>query len=198
MHHTKKKQLEREEKILQSLKKLDYLSRSQLQTMHDLKSERNTLRVMKQIDPYVSVFRDGENIYYLNKEGRNRTNANKVRKRTTTVNHYLMRNDLYIYLNCPVTWKNEIRIISKGNEKITAVCDAMFQTDHYCLVEVDHTQTMKKNRTKIKKYRRLIERNVFKGMPTLYWVTITEHRKKVLEELCEGLNCKVFLHHDLK
>ncbi len=166
--------------------------------MHSLKSERNTLRVMKQIEPYVSVFRDGENIYYLNKKGRERTNSDKVRKRTTTVNHYLMRNDLYIYLHGPTTWKNEIRIISKGKEKITLVCDAMFQTDHYNVVEIDHTQTMKKNRTKVKKYRRLIERNVFKGIPTLYWVTTTEHRKKVLEELCEGLNTKVFLYHDLK
>ncbi len=153
---------------------------------------------MKQIESFVSVFQDGENIYYLNHKGRDRVASDKVRKKTSTVNHYLMRNDLYIYLNCPSTWKNEIRIISKGKEKITVVTDSMFQTDHYNLVEIDHTQTMKKNRTKVKKYRRLIERNVFKGMPTLYWVTTTDNRKKQLEELCEGLDCKVFLQQDLK
>ncbi len=84
------------------------------------------------------------------------------------------------------------------NNEIKLVCDALFAQDQrYNLVEIDHTQTMKKNEKKIEKYRRLIERNAFKGMPKIIWVTTTEYRRKKLLELCEGLDVDVYLNTDL-
>lgn len=56
---------------------------------------------------------------------------------------------------------------------------------------------MKKNKVKIDKYRRLIERNSFKGMPKLYWVTTTEYRRQSLLELCEGLDVTVYLDSEI-
>ncbi len=168
--------------------------------LHDLKSDRNAQRVLKEMEKYLSSFYDGQNIYYLNKEGRERVNSDVVRKKSHNVNHYLMRNDVYINFGCPSTWKNEIRFISqKGKSKIIVVCDATFEKNNKTyLVEIDNTQTMKKNRTKVDKYRRMIERNVFGGMPTLIWVTTTKYRQDALLELCGGLDVQVYLTTDFK
>lgn len=168
--------------------------------LHDLKSDRNAQRILKEMERYLSSFYDGQNIYYLNKEGRDRVNSDIIRKKTHNVNHYIMRNDIYIGYGCPSDWRNEIRFISqKGNNKITAVCDATFEKNNKTyLVEIDNTQTMKKNRTKVEKYRRMTERNVFHGMPKLVWVTTTKYRQNNLSELCEGLDVDVFLNTDFK
>lgn len=184
-----------------SLKRLDYLNRDQLQQIHDLKSNRNAQRVLKDMDHYLSAFRDdGQNIYYLNKEGRSQVNCDKVRKKLSTASHYIMRNDVYIHCGMPEGWQNEIRITSRaGKEKIVVVTDAHFVRNgkHY-LVEIDHRQTMKKNRAKIDKYRRLTERNAFKGMPRLIWVTTTPYRREMLLKLCDGLDVQVYLPSDFK
>lgn len=182
-----------------SLKKLDYLTIKQLQKLHDLKSGRNAYRVMKQLEPYLNSFYEGQNIYYLNSNGREVVSSDKVRKKITNVNHYLIRNDLYIALGCPSTWRNEIKIISRSKKgDMTVVSDAHFIIDkkHY-IVEIDNMQKMNKNRAKIDKYRRLIERNSFGSMPKLIWVTTTTYRQKKLLELCDGLDIKVYLNTDL-
>lgn len=152
------------------------------------------------MEPYVNTFRDVENIYFLNNKGREIVDCDKIRKRTFNVDHYLMRNDIFIEYGCPITWENEMRAISQGKSgKIVIVSDALFEIDKkYHIVEVDNTQKMKKNRVKIDKYRRLIERNAFKGMPRLIWVTTTVHRKNKLLELCEGLDVKCYLSTDFK
>ena len=150
------------------------------------------------MDRYLSSFHDGQKIYYLNKEGRERVNCDIVRKKTFNVNHYLMRNDVYIAYGCPKSWKNEQRIFyQKGKHRIVAVCDAKFEmNDSTYIVEVDNTQTMKKNETKIEKYRRLVERNVLGRNPKFIWVTTTNYRRNLLTELCEGLNVEVYLSTD--
>gem|GEM_PF-4180984 len=81
---------------------------------------------------------------------------------------------------------------------MTVVSDAHFIIDkkHY-IVEIDNMQKMNKNRAKIDKYRRLIERNSFGSMPKLIWVTTTTYRQKKLLELCDGLDIKVYLNTDL-
>jgi hypothetical protein len=200
MHPAKQKSLERQEQILMSFKKLDYLTRKQIQKLHDLKSDRNARRIIQQMEPYLSYFYDGQKIYYLNKEGREKVNCDVVRSKITTANHYLMRNDLYIHCGQPESWVNEIKFVSgEGKKQITVVPDARFIKDKkYHIVEVDNTQKMKKNKVKIDKYRRLIERNSFKGMPKLIWVTTTEYRRKALLELCEGLDVEVYLSTDFK
>ncbi|PEI87275.1 hypothetical protein CN679_22635 [Bacillus pseudomycoides] len=60
-----------------SLKKLGFLSRKQIQVLHDLGGDRNASRVMKDLEEYVSSFRDSEKVYYLNKEGRERIGSNR-------------------------------------------------------------------------------------------------------------------------
>ncbi|WP_255301534.1 replication-relaxation family protein [Bacillus sp. AFS040349] len=165
--------------------------------LHDLGSARNASKVMKNLEQYVSSFRDGENIYYLNKEGRERVNSNKILKKTIQARHYIMRNSIYIGYGNPSTWKNEVKMGFKEIKNATVVCDALFQKDKvFHIVEVDHTQKMTKNRTKVEKYRKLIEYGLFERPPKFIWITTTELRRKQLLELCEGLEVHVFTVKD--
>jgi hypothetical protein len=179
------------------LKKLDYLTRSQIQRIHNLKSDRNAQRVLKQMEEYLSVMRNGENVYYLNAKGRALVNCDKVRKSTGNVQHYIMRNYIYIAVGCPTSWRNEIRVISEGatkKDRVICVPDALYKLgDQFVIIEVDNTQTMKKNQAKIEKYRILKQRLAF-GMiaPKFVWITTTEHRRKELLKLSEGLQMQVF------
>lgn len=189
------KSITRQEEILLSLKHFDYLTVKQIQRLHDLGSDPNAYRVVSQLKPYVSIFRDeGVNVYYLNKKGREAVASDKMRKRTTTVKHYLMRNDLYIHLQCPKSWQNEVRITL---DKVTVVADAHFKSKRHYIVEIDNTQKMQKNRHKVERYRRLVEKGAFDGMPGLLWVTTSLFRKELLEELCDGLNALILLNSDI-
>lgn len=148
------------------------------------------------------MHRDGENIYYLNSKGRELVNCDKIRKRTGNLQHYIMRNHLYIVYKCPANWRNEIRIKSEGvSKKDTVICvaDALFkQGDQYVVIEVDNTQTMKKNQSKIEKYRILKQRGAFGLMaPKFVWITTTDYRRKELLKLSEGLNVQVFTLSDV-
>ncbi len=177
------------------MKKLNYLNRSQLQRLHDLGSDRNAQRVLQQLSPYVSSFKDGENIYYLNKEGRERVNSKRVLKKTTQSRHYIMRNELYIQSGCPQSWKNEMKL--EVPNKVKLIADAYFiRKKQYHLIEVDHLQKMIKNKSKIERYMQLFSYNVFDIPPKLIWITTTELRRKQLIKLCEGLDVKVFTIQD--
>lgn len=180
------------EEILLSLSKLDYLSRSQIQRLHRLGTDRNARRVLADMSEFLQVFRLHENIYYLSKEGRDRVNCNNIRKKTAHVEHFLMRNDLYIHLGRPATWKNEARI-KKSNGETLLVADAAFKRGMtHCFVEIDNTQKMSKNRSKIKRYKEL------DGMFKLIWLTTTEYRRKQLTEFCNGLDAQVMIINDIK
>lgn len=197
------KRQEREETILRSLKKLDYLTTSQIQKIHNLKSDRNAQRVLKQMEEYLHVMKDGQNIYYLNANGRFLVDCKKIRRSTGNIQHFIMRNYIYIAYHYPSTWRNEIRIKSEGETKkdtVVNVADAMFkQGDAYTIVEVDNTQKMRKNKLKIEKYRILKERGAF-GMlaPKFVWITTTEYKRNELLALNKekGLDCTVFTVKD--
>lgn len=182
------------EEILLSLKKCDFLTREQLQKMHGLGGDRNAQRILSDMAEYVNFFfEDKRKIYYLNAVGRDRVQANKVRKKTAQVHHFLMRNDLYIHLGRPATWKNEVKI-SVNTE--TVIADAVFQHNKlYYFIEIDYKQSMSKNVSKIKRYKQLAESN---SNFTLIWVTTTPYQKKKLESLCTGLSKKVYMWNDLK
>ncbi|WEA46781.1 replication-relaxation family protein [Priestia aryabhattai] len=189
------KKEQRIDNVLLSLKKLDFLSRSQIQTLHNLGSDRNAQKFLKSIDKYVHSFREGENVYYLSKEGRERVECNKVRKKTIQARHYLMRNSLYIAYGCPSTWENEVALEVEGYTKI--ICDANFEDngrDH--IIEVDYTQKMSVNKNKIEKYRILSQLGVFETPPMFIWMTTTEYRRKQLLKMCEGLDAQVFIITD--
>ncbi len=179
------------------MKKLNYLNRSQLQVLHNLGSDRNASRVLKNMSEYVSSFRDGENVYYLNKVGRERVNCRRVLKKTIQARHYIMRNYLYIAYGQPATWKNEIKLAVKGITSV--ICDALFvENNRYFIIEVDHTQKMSVNRRKIKKYQQLMTGGAFKIPPSFIWITTTEYRRKQLEKLHEGLDCRIFTVQDFQ
>lgn len=191
---------ERQERILLSLKKLDYLNRDQLRTIHRLGRVRNANRVLKELSPYLSSFREEfSTIYYLNKDGRDYVNSTKIRRKTSFVNHVIMRNDFYIFAGFPSEWKNEIKV-SDGT--FTTICDAWFKSGRYQMLEVDSTQKMKENREKVKQYlglyqNRLIEEH-FGYFPRLIWVTTTPLRKRQLTELCKDLPCDVYTINEIR
>jgi hypothetical protein len=193
----------REERILSSLKALDYLSRSQLQRLHGLGGDRNARRLLSNMKPYISCFRaeNGENVFYLNKLGRERVGSEIVRQKTTQASHYIMRNDAYIYYVGSEDWKNEVKFSVESIA--TIIPDAYFrynQRRHF--IEIDHLQQMFKNRDKIERYKKLYETGVFqekiKYFPRLVWVTLTESRRKQLVEWCGGLDTVVHLWDEIK
>ncbi|KHF40694.1 hypothetical protein LQ50_07825 [Halalkalibacter okhensis] len=188
------KREQREEQILLSLKRCDYLSRSQIQHMHKLGSDRNARKVLANMSDYVSSFRDKEKVYYLNAGGRERVECNKVRKKSVQVGHYLMRNQLYIHLGQPNDWKNEVKLGFEGIGFIIA--DSFYQKDNvFYAVEIDHTQKMLKNRSKIDKYKAIIKHANFPIK--IIWLTTTDYRKKQLEKLCDGVDAQVLLIDDI-
>lgn len=182
------------EEILLSLKKCDYLSREQLQKMHRLGQDRNAQRILSNMHEFIAHFtEDKKKIYYLNSAGREMVQAERIRKKTPLVNHYLMRNDLFIVKGRPSTWENEVKISVKD---ITLIADAAFifnKLHHF--VEIDYKQSMAKNIQKIKKYRKL---STYNPQFSLIWVTNTPYRKKKIEELCKELNHEVYLWEDIK
>lgn len=186
----------REEAILLSLKKLGYLSRSQIQRIHQLGGDRNARKVLADMKQFLSSFREGETVYYLNKEGRERIGSQTVRKKTLQAKHYLMRNELYIAFGQPETWKNEPKIGTKKTGFIIA--DAMFTVDgRYYFVEVDCTQKMSVNRRKIEKYKKFKETGLLTNFE-LIWLTTTEYRRGQLKKLCHGLDNDVYTITDFK
>lgn len=185
-----------------SLKKFDYLSRSQIQRLHNLGGERNARRIVSNLKPFVTSFRDdkGRNIFCLNKAGRDRVDCQIARHKTIQAGHYLMRNDVYIHYR-PEDWKSEVKF--SVEEVVTLIPDAYYrhnQRRHF--LEVDHLQHMNKNREKIEKYKKLYETGVFqqklKYFPRLVWVTLTESRKKQLSEWCNGLDVVLHLWDEIK
>jgi hypothetical protein len=183
------------------LKKLDYLNRSQLQRLHRLGKVRNANRILSELSPYLSSFRDGyETIYFLNKEGREYTGAKKILRKTQFVNHVILRNEFYLFVKCPVEWKAEM----KGTDGVDKViCDAWFKSNQrYNFLEVDSKQKMSENIVKAQSYLNMFKRGGlhehFGYFPTLIWLTVSDHRKKRLMEICKELPCKVYTVSEIK
>lgn len=192
----------RDEKILLSLKHFDFLTRDQLNQYCKLGTVRNTNRVLLELSEYLMSVRSGYmNIYYLSRRGREYVGCEKIRKKGGHVEHTVMRNQLWLYYGCPSDWKNEVKV-SDGDT--TLVCDAMFKNSiqrHF--LEVDHLQSMKKNREKIKKYTKLYQKGLIAEalgeFPVLVWLTTTDLRKKQLLEACNSLPIvRVFTINDIK
>lgn len=185
--------------ILSSLKTLDYLCTSQLQKLHDLGGDRNARRVMSGLSKYVSNFRDFENIYYLNKAGREYIGGGRELKKLSTVDHYLMRNDFYIK-NLPEEFYPE-RIIKVGKLEIKPDAWIKLRGGYYFL-EVDNTQRMVKNKLKAEKYKKLRDTGAFQQQygyfPRILWVTKLPSRKKLLKELMGDLKHTIILWEELK
>ncbi|MFS0878252.1 replication-relaxation family protein [Solibacillus isronensis] len=190
---------QRNEQILLLLKKFDFLTRDQLAAYFKLGKICNTNRVLRNLSDYLTCVRDGyQSIYYLNKNGREYVDCEKVRKKGGHVQHVVMRNEIWLHFKCPKDWRNEVKI---SDEKTSVVADAVFtRNGFYHFLEVDNLQSMKENRAKINRYKELSDSLVkqFGYFPTLVWLTTTEHRRKQLESACNGLNFKVFTIKDIQ
>ncbi|MFJ7662942.1 replication-relaxation family protein [Lysinibacillus sp. NPDC097162] len=190
----------REEQILLLLKKFDFLTRDQLNSYFKLGKVCNTNRVLRSLSFYLFNIREGyQTIYYLSKEGRGYVGCEKVRKKGGHVKHFIMRNQFWLFYNCPIDWKNEVKISSGSNSVIT---DAMFTRNGFqYFLEVDNLQTMKTNRDKINRYKNLMPSILqqFGYNPTLVWLTTTELRRKQLEEACasNGLKFQIYTMDDI-
>lgn len=189
----------RDEKILLLLQQFDFLNRDQINKYFNLGKVCNTNRVLRNLSEYLLNIREGyQTIYYLSQAGRAYVDCQKVRKKGSHVKHIVMRNQFWLFYNCPKDWQNEVKI-SNGN--CSVVTDAMFTRNGFkYFLEVDNLQTMKANRDKITRYKDLMTSLLqqFGYIPTLVWLTTTELRKKQLEEACRGLKCLVYTMNDIK
>lgn len=165
------------------------MTRSQLQIIHNLKGDRNANRFLNDISQYLCSFRhELEKVYYLSKEGRERVKHDVIRKKTPNIQHFLLRNQLWIHLNCPSSWENEIKV-NVGD--LSIVCDAKYEANGIPIfVEVDISQPMSVNKKKIEKYKKIHEmtNQTFR----LIWVTELESRRPKLNALCMGLKSRVY------
>ncbi|MGG1679876.1 replication-relaxation family protein [Neobacillus sp. NRS-1170] len=191
----------RQEQILLSLAKLDFLNREQLQKLHRLGKVRNANKVLAELYPYLCKYREEySTIYYLNRLGRDVVNCDKVRKKGNKVNHVLARNDFYLFAGCPSNWENEMII---GDSVGYCVCDSLFSSKgkHYAL-EVDLQQSLSENKLKAQKYQGLFERKVFEKQygyfPTVIWLTHSELRRRQLKEISKGFPSLVYTLSDIK
>ncbi|WP_352524872.1 replication-relaxation family protein [Heyndrickxia oleronia] len=187
---------QRIEDILLSLKKMDYLTRAQIQAIHNLKGDRNANRILFDMSEYLSSFRhEAQKVYYLNKAGRERIKCDVVRVKTPQIQHFLLRNELWIYLGKPSSWKNEMKIKVKD---ISLVTDAMFHINKRTMafVEVDVSQSMKVNKMKMDKYQKIKEMtgNEFH----VIWITELESRRIKLNELMKDMPGKVYTLKEIK
>jgi hypothetical protein len=203
----KKKQ--RQELILSSLSKLKFATREQIQSIHGLGSDRNALRILRELNDYMHVkTHDGRNVYYLSALGRDVVGTEEEMKWNSQVDHHLMRNDLYIYLGMPRDWEIERRIEFKYQASLTlkdmyVVPDARFIKDgiHH-FVEVDRTQSMVENKKKLTLYQHLVPaiKQQYGHTPVLIIYTLTNLRKEKLQALCKeyGISCKVYTKEDTR
>ena len=185
------------------MKKLTFLTRDQLQEIHQLGKVRNTNRILSELCEYVSSFRESyDTVYYLNSNGKDYTQAKRSVRRTQYSTHTIMRNQFYIYAGKPKDWKTEIKIQDSKDKK---VCDAWFKlNDYYHILEVDNQQKMSENKNKLIAYSNMSKRGAitkhFGYFPPIIWVTSTELRKKQLSKLCDdlGLSYQVFTYSEIK
>lgn len=184
--------LSRSKEIVLSLAMLDYLTADQIRRIHRLGGDRNTRRVLFDLEKkgLVSSYRlERYKIYHLAKRGRDMAGTDKVRKPTIHAAHFLLRNEAYIHFR-PVRWQPE-PTITWGSHTIRP--DAIFYTKEgrRYILEVDVSQPMVENKEKIELYKRMNARKVL-------YVTTSDYRKKVLAELLAPLGGKALTVDDLK
>ncbi|PKR86084.1 replication-relaxation family protein [Heyndrickxia camelliae] len=194
---------QRHEAILLTLDKLEFVTKGQLQAIHNLGGGKNAYRILKEIkeEGYIQCKRIVENIYYLTKEGRELIGSTKDVKWNQNVEHTLMRNDLYVLLGCPDNWKNEPQVKVKvkdglSHKEINFRPDARFyQKGVHHFVEIDNVQSMGENKKKLQIYYEVKEafKMQFGHDPKIIFFTKSELRKRRLAEWGEGLNLHIYI-----
>lgn len=153
---------------------------------------------MKNLAAYTNHFRDEENVYYLNKKGRELVGSSKAVQKSPNYLHTIMRNDVYIHFNCPKLWKNEFPIPNQG-----LVPDAVYSVNgQQYFLEVDRLQKMNKNIEKLKRYASFRESGLWQKhnggqFPIVVFYTTTDTRKWQLTESNPGLSLLCLTKKDL-
>lgn len=197
MSWTIKKQA-RVELVLTTIDKLGFMSRSQIQAITSIQSRRNALKVIADMKEYLNVKRHveryGENVYYLNQKGRDYIGSVKERQYNQTVEHTLLRNDLYLHFNQPHDFLIEPEVeFRSGLQTKFVKPDAHFTIEGQdYFVEVDRTQNMLENKKKISYYSQLspIMEAARSKPPILIFFTLTNTRKKLISAVCQEHNVK--------
>ncbi|WP_049662426.1 replication-relaxation family protein [Bacillus sp. FJAT-27231] len=187
---------------------MGFATREQLQEIHPLGQKRNALKVLQSMSQWLHTRRHPErdcaNVYYLNKEGRQMIGCELERKYTSEVEHYLMRNDVFIHFNCPDDFETEVELVFQlhGVEKVVHPDAHFSHGDKFCLLEVDRTQSMVENKKKLVRYAELIPvfKEQFAYPPTIIFYTLTESRKERLQQLAReyGVKIETMSKNDLK
>jgi hypothetical protein len=163
------------------------------------------LKVLGAMKDYVSIGNfKGKNVYYLNKKGRDLIGSENEVSWTLQLEHYLMRNDLFIHYGCPKSWVIEKKVSygTVGTKEHYVIPDARFKNEHniWTFIEVDRIQTMSENRKKIERYAELSPIMQSQGQkPTIVFYTLRSSRKEKLNALCKeaGLDCVIYTQEEL-
>ncbi|AIW03661.1 replication initiation protein [Bacillus phage Pascal] len=192
--------------ILSKLDEMGVLSRSQLQKIVGVYNVRTMNDILSSMGTYLNHTRMMENVYYLSKQGRELIGSTNIVKKTSQLEHKIMRNDMYIYYDYPTTWEPEKPFIitdGKTREKTKIIADAFFKMDnaHY-FIEVDCQQKMIANYRKIDQYAKLFPmyEQKYKVSCMLIFYTNSEFRQKKLTQYAEknGVEIGVLSRRDLE
>ncbi|TBL21834.1 hypothetical protein EYB35_00280 [Bacillus paranthracis] len=182
--------INRQMAILATIRKLQFATRRHVMSVHDMGGIRNANRIMSDLKPYLSKTMQGkEYVYYLNKEGHALFGDDGKVVSRGKLAHALLRNEAWLHLFCPDDWQIETEIRYKKNGvKKKIIPDVKFRDEEGILhaVEVDHSQKMKVNEEKLKKYEELtqIYRQKHNGkMPVIHFFTVTTYRERKLKEI---------------
>jgi hypothetical protein len=183
-----------------------FATREQIQTIHSLGTSRNALKVLGAMKKYLNVDNfKGLNVYHLNKEGRDWIGSTNEVKFSYQIEHYLLRNDLFIHYGCPKSWEIEKKTVFKilGQPEKHIRPDARFQVDGvWNYVEIDRTQSMSENKKRIVEYGELssVIHQSLGYLPNIIFYTVKPSRKAKIKELCKeaGVNCTVMTPDDIK
>lgn len=154
---------------------------------------------------YLNSKRMYENVYYMNKTGREYIGMEKQLPKPNQLEHKVMRSDMFLYFDCPDSWEPEhlIKWHGKREEIKRIIPDAFFiREGTQYFVEVDNKQTMKKNMDKIDLYAEILPalEKEYKMDCILIFYTQSEARKMRLYEYCteKGVTCGAFVKNDLE
>lgn len=173
-----------------------------------LRSYRNACRVVRELEGFTNqIFYDREKVIYLNKEGRQLIGSAKEVKKSPLLEHTLLRNEAYLYFNCPMDWKTEYTL-ERAQEPISAiqikveglklkqkkvVADAVFTRNNMMyLVEIDNTRNMSDNYKKIELYKEIMP-----DTAVLYFFTVSDNRKRKLQQWAKGMKVEVKTFYEI-
>lgn len=185
------------------LQKMKFATREHLQSIAELHlgTNRNALKVLGEMKELIhSRNHKGKNVYYLARKGADIIGVEDIPQWSLQIDHYLLRNDMYVYFQCPLDWGTEVKLELKpaiGEPKIL-IADAVFSLngrDHF--LEVDRTQSMVENKKKIDYYAQV--HHLLTNQPELIFYTTTPTRRETLTKLCKekNLNFKIYTKEDL-